>query len=77
MDWIFDRDLIHYLNDFLLINDLDPEFFDIIISYLDLIENHKKRKDGWIIDFIDIKLDSDLMEIYLSTDKYHRIMIDI
>ena len=49
LHWIlesFGRDLVHYLDDFLLFNDPDPEFFGHLASYLGLAENLKKRKDG-------------------------------
>ena len=33
LEWVFSRDLIHYLDDFLLVNDPDPEFFGALASY--------------------------------------------
>jgi hypothetical protein len=45
IQWIFGLDLVHYLDDFLIFNDPDPEFFGTITSY-GLAENTKKRKDG-------------------------------
>ena len=51
LDWVFSRDLIHYLDDFLLVNDPDPEFFGALALYLGLTENLKKQKDSWVIDF--------------------------
>ena len=77
MDWVFGRDLVHYLDDFLLVNDPDPEFFGTIASYLGLTENCEKRKDGWIVDFTGIELDSDLMEARLPADKHHRAMAGV
>jgi len=42
LHWIlesFGHDLVHYLDDFLLFNDPDPEFFGNLASYLGLAEN--------------------------------------
>lgn len=72
LHWIFDRDLIHYLDDFFLVNDPDPEFFDILASYLRLTENIKKRKEGWVVDFTGIELDSEHMIARLPKDKHDR-----
>ena len=58
MEWVFNRDVVHYLDDFLLFNDSDFEFFHNIVSYLDLMKNVKKRKDEWIVDFAEIELNS-------------------
>jgi len=71
-DWVFGRDLVHYLDDFLFVNDPDPEFFNTLTSYLGFSENIKKRKDGWIVDFTGIELDSNLMEARLPKDKHDR-----
>ena len=49
LHWIlesFSRDLIHYLDEFLLFNDLDLQFFGKLASYLGLTENLNERKDG-------------------------------
>jgi hypothetical protein len=72
LEWVFGRDLVHYLDDFLLFNDPDPEFFHTIVSYLGLAENLKKRKDGWVVDFTGIELDSDCMVARLPKDKHDR-----
>jgi len=69
-DWVFGRALVHYLDDFLFVNDPDPEFFNTLTSYLGFSENIKKRKDGWIVDFTGIELDSNLMEARLPKDKH-------
>ena len=64
LHWIlesFGRDLIHYIDDFLLFNDPDPEFFGNLASYLGLVENLTKRKDEWVVEFTGIELDSDHM----------------
>ena len=72
LDWVYGRDLVHYLDDFLLFNDPDPEFFGIVVSYLGLSENPIKRKDGWVVDFTGIELDSDCMVARLPKDKHQR-----
>jgi len=72
LEWVFGRDLVHYLDDFFLVNDPDPEFFSSLVSYLGLIENIKKRKDGWVVDFTGIELDSYDMIARLPKDKHER-----
>jgi hypothetical protein len=72
LEWKFGRDLVHYLDNFLLINDLDPEFFSALASYLGLAENIKKRKDGWVVAFTGIELDSDKVIGQLPRDKHDR-----
>lgn len=65
LEWVFNRNVVYYLDDFLSANDPDPEFFSILTSYLGLAENLNKRKDGWIVDFVGIELDSDRVEARL------------
>jgi hypothetical protein len=72
LECVYTRDLVHYLDDFLLVNDPDAEFFGILASHLGFVENLKKRKDGWVVDFTGIELDSDLMEARLPQDKHNR-----
>lgn len=76
-NWVFGRDLVHYLDDFLFVNDPDPEFFDTLTSYLGLSENVNKRKDGWVVDFTGIELDSNLMEARLPKDKHDRAIAGV
>src|SRR5579859_7737001 len=47
-------------------------FFGAIASYLCLAENTKKRKDGWVVDFTGIELDSNQMVARLPKDKHDR-----
>ena len=80
LHWIlesFGRDLVHYLDDFLLFNDPDPEFFGNLASYLGLAENLKKRKDGWVVDFTGIELDSNRMIARLPKDKHTRAIASV
>ena len=80
LHWIlesFGRDLVHYLDDFLLFNDPDPEFFGNLASYLGLTENLNKRKDGWVVDFTGIELDSDHMIARLPKDKHDRAIASV
>jgi hypothetical protein len=74
---VFCRDLVHYLDDFLLFNDPDPEFFGTLASYLGLSENIAKRKDGWVVDFTGIELDSDQMVARLPKDKHDRATLAV
>jgi len=60
-----------------LFNDPDPEFFGTFVSYLGLAENPKKRKDGWIIDFTGIELDSNSMVARLLKDKHDRAIAGV
>src|SRR2546423_853085 len=76
-NWVFGRDLVHYLDDFLFVSDPDPEFFGTLTSYLGLSENVNKRKDGWVVDFTGIELDSDLMEDRLPKDKHDRAIAGV
>ena len=76
-NWVFGRDLVHYLDDFLFVNDPDPEFFGTLTSYLGFTENVKKRKDGWVVDFTGIELDSDRMEARLPKDKHNRAIMGV
>ena len=68
---------MHYLDDFLFVSDPDPEFFGTLTSYLGLSENVNKRKDGWVVDFTGIELDSDLMEDRLPKDKHDRAIAGV
>jgi hypothetical protein len=77
LDWVFNRQLLHYLDDFLLINDPDPEFFGNLASYLGLCENTDKREDGWVVNFLGIQLDSDMMEARLPKDKHDRALATV
>ena len=80
LHWIlesFGRDLVHYLDDFLLFNDPDPEFFGNLASYLGLAKNLKKRKDGWVVEFTGIELDSDHMIARLPKDKHNRAIAGV
>jgi len=77
LEWLFDRPLVHYLDDFLLINDPDPEFFGQISSYLGLFEKTGKREDGWVVNFLGIELDSDAMEARLPQDKRERALAGV
>ena len=51
LKWLFDRQLIHYLDDFLLIDDPDPEFFGQISSYLGLSKRQVNAKTAGLSIF--------------------------
>ena len=74
LEWVFQRDLVHYLDDFLLINDPDPEFFGQLAEYLGLLESIPKREDGYRVSFTGIELDTETMEARLPPDKHVRAM---
>lgn len=70
LEHVFSRQLVHYLDDFLFINDPDPEFFGSIASFLGLCEKSSKRQDGFIVDFLGIELDTTAMQARLPPDKH-------
>ena len=77
LERIFNRQLVHYFDDFLLINDPDPEFFGRLTSYLALYEQPGKREDGCIVNFLGIELDLDTMEACLPKDKYDKALAGV
>ena len=77
MKWIFNHNVIHYLDDFLLIQDSNPEFFSILVIYLNLSEKLVKHRDDHIIDFTDIELDIYLMKARLSKNKHDHVLLRI
>ena len=44
LEWIFHRQFIHYLDNFFLIAEPDPEFFGELAFYLGLREKFEKRE---------------------------------
>ena len=74
LEHVFARQLVHYLDDFLLVNDPDPEFFGALASYLGLCEKLSKRADGYCVDFLGIELDSHSMQARLPSDKHTRAL---
>ena len=64
--------MIHYLDDFLLFNCFNKFIFSTICFILEFEKKISKSLDEYIIDFIDIELDIDKLEIHLSKDKYDR-----
>ena len=77
MKWIFNRSIIHYLDDFLFIQDSDSEFFNILVIYLNFSEKLVKYRDDHIIDFINIEFNIYFMKIRLSKNKYDYILLKI
>ena len=77
LEAVFNRELVHYLDDFLLVNDPDPEFFGALASHLGLPEKTSKRMDGYVVDFTGIELDSDKMEARLPRDKHDRALSSV
>ena len=74
LEHVFHRQLVHYLDDFLLVNDPDPEFFGQLASYLGLYEKVSKRADGYRADFLGIELDTEMMQARLPPDKQARAL---
>ena len=74
LHWIFDkvfhRELVHYLDDFLFINDPDPELFGVLAAYLGLFEQQSKREDGCQVTFLGIEIDTEALQLRLPQDKY-------
>ena len=66
--------MIHYLDDFLLVDDSEPKFFGLLAAYLDLFEKHSKREDEFQVNFLGIQIDSDAMQIRLSFDKHQHAL---
>src|SRR5947207_6277493 len=64
--------MIHYLDNFLLFNCLNKFIFSTIYFILGFEKKISKSLDEYIIDFIDIELDIDKLEIHLSKDKYDK-----
>jgi hypothetical protein len=62
---VYHRELVHYLDDFLHVNDPDPEFFGVLAKYLGLFEKSSKREDGHRVIFLGIEIDTTTMELRL------------
>lgn len=77
LEFIYNRNLVHYLDDFLLINDPDPDFFGSLASYLGLFEKTEKREDGFTVRFLGVELDSEAMEVRLPKDKHIRAINEV
>ena len=66
--------MIYYLDDFLLFNCLNKFIFSIIYSILKFKKKINKSLDKYIINFINIELNIDKLEIHLSKDKYDKVI---
>lgn len=75
LEWVFS--VVHYLDDFLLIQDPDPELFGILATNLGLSKKFVKRRDGYVVDFTGIELDTHLMEAISSKDKHDRALLGV
>jgi hypothetical protein len=65
---------VHFLDDFLFINDPDPEFFGELVAHLGFFEKFPKRQDGFRVDFLGVELDTESMEARLPPDKHARAL---
>ena len=67
--------MLHYLDDFItfLSPNVDPvsykDYFDFLCKTLGISNNEKKKRQGKVVVFLGIELDSLLMEARLSVDK--------
>ena len=77
LEAIFKRELVHYLDDFLLVNDPDPELFGAVVSHLGFEEKTSKRADGHVVDFTGIEIDTEKMEARLPHDKHNRALTSV
>jgi len=71
-NYIYKQYLVHYLDDFLLINCINKALFSAVCTYLGLEEKTSKSMDGYVVDFLGIELDSDKLEARLPKDKQER-----
>ena len=74
LEHVFQWQLIHYLDDFLLINDPDPEFFGSLAAFLGFLENQSKREDGFLVNFLGLEIDTAAMKARLPPDKHARAL---
>ena len=70
MESVFSRSLVHYLDDFLFIDEPDPNFFGALASFLGFTERIDKRQDGTIVEFLGLILDSYNMIVTLPENKH-------
>ena len=69
---MYGQQLVHYLDDFLLIGGSDDALFNYVCHYLCFEEKASKSIDSIPVDFIGIEIDSIKMEVWLPTDKHKR-----
>ena len=76
LHWILNhryaQEVVHYLDDFLLISGDDPALFSTLCTLLGVEVKTSKSLDGCVVDFLGIELDSDKMEARLPKDKHVR-----
>ena len=77
LKWVFNYNIIHYLDDFLFIQDSNSKFFDFLVIYLNLAEKLVKHRDNQVIDFTNIEFDIYLMKARLSKNKYNHALLRI
>ena len=74
--------LCHYIDDFLLV--LSPESFMIYTAANDFSETcetmgfmieEKKNKEGILVDFLDLEIDTMAIKACLSPDKHNRALL--
>ena len=76
LHWIlhfrYGQDLVHYLDDFLLIGGKNPSLFGEVCQFLGFEEKRSKSLDGFVVDFTGIELDTAKMEARLPVEKHER-----
>ena len=81
LHWIlkfrYKQDVVHYLDDFLLIGGTNTSLFGQVCKFLGVEEKTSKSLDGFIVDFTGIELDTDQMEARLPRDKHERATLAV
>lgn len=73
--------VLHYLDDFIafLPPDIDPipykDYFDFLCKTLGISNNEKKKRQGQVVVFLGIELDSLLMEAWVLADKLDKVKL--
>jgi hypothetical protein len=62
--------LVHYLDDFLLVDDENQSLFSQVCDHLGLKEKEFKAMERHVVDFTDIELNSEQMIAWLPQDKF-------
>src|SRR5438477_2627366 len=74
LEYVYNQSLVHYLDDFLLVEGEHNSLFNRICEYLGLEEKTSKSIDGTIVDFTGIEIDTELMEVRLPEVKHKRAL---
>ena len=72
LNHVYNVELVHYLDDFLMFNCPTKHLFGTVCNDLGVEEKTKKSLDGYVVDYIGIELDTDKLEARLPKDKHDR-----